>query len=230
MNNSIGAAEVLQSYVDELYTTALSVVSPVGGVLLKPMRKEYIRKEIQSLYGKRKEFVLALTDVLLEDITGYGIISEKIKKIKENPQFVKDFEKVDKVFSSLDEEDQIQAILETAKMARQIFSAMRDDVAANVIGSLNPEHMLILGQALRCGQQMVDDVVTSVRKKPPDMQCAEDCMNFLLVLLTKFLAISGGKMDIELLYNDIAFCIYHTEPQIEGPVDAAAFAILGESE
>ena len=227
MNDFICSAEVLQSYADELYTTALSVVSPVG--VLKPMRKEYIRKEMQSLYGKRKEFVLALTDVLLEDITGYGIIREKIKKIKENPQFAKDFEKVDKVFSSLDEEEQIQMIIESAKMARQLFSAMRD-VAANMIGSVNPEHMLILGQALRCGQQMVDDVVESMRKKPPDMQCAEDCMNVLLVLLTKFLAVSVGKMDIELLYNDIAFCIYHANPQIEGPVDAAAFAILGESE
>ena len=60
--------------------------------------------------------------------------------------------------------------------------------------------------------------------------CLDPITDFLLALLTKLLAISRGKMNINTLYKDIAFCIYHTKPQIESSIDDVASAILGEDE
>lgn len=233
MNEPV-TVEILQTFSGELYDALLSALSPaIGGVdYFKRMHKEYrIRKEIQSLQRKQEEFVLAITETLLQEISeGHDNVGENLKKIQETPQFVKDFEKLNTLFSSLDPQDQINIIVETSKMTQQIFSEMRDEIAENTVGSSNPEHMLVLGQALGCGEEMLDSLVASMKKKPPDMKQAQFCINFLLVLITKLLAISIEKMDIDELYHDIAFCVYYTKPQIEGPVDDVAFAILGEDE
>ena len=235
MNRTVDSSEILQTFSDGLYDALLSALSPVVGSVdyLKRMHQEYrIRKEIRSLQRRRLEFILALTGVLSEEIISeeYDKIGEKLKKIQEDPLFVEDFEKLNNLFCSLDRQDQINIMIETAKTTSKFFSAVRDELSTNLIGSSDPEHMLVLGQALKCGEQMVNDIILSMKKKPPDIQNTEFCVNVLLVLLTKLLAISMGKMEIESLYSDIAFCIYHTLPQIEGSIDDAAFAILGENE
>lgn len=157
-----------------------------------------------------------------------GRIGEKFKRIQENLLFLKDSEKLNDLFGSLDRQDQINIMVDTAKTTLKFFSNMRDEISTNLIGSSDPEHMLVLGQALRCGEQMVGDIIVSMKKKPPDIHHTEFCVNFLLVILTKLLAISIEKMEIEGLYSDIAFCVYHSTPLVEGSIDDAAFAILGE--
>ena len=235
MNKTVDSSEILQTFSDGLYDALLSALSPVvGGVeYLRRMRQEYrIRKEIQSLKRKRQKFVLTLAGMLSEEIIGeeYDKIGEKLKRIQENSLFMEDFEKLNNLFGSLDRQDQINIMIETAKTTLKFISTMRDEISTNLIGSSDPEHMLVLGQALKCGEQMVNDIILSMKKKPPDIQNTEFCVNVLLVLLTKLLAISMEKMEIESLYSDIAFCIYHTLPQIEVSIDDAAFAILGENE
>jgi hypothetical protein len=232
MNEPV-ALEILYAHSGQLYSALLSVMSPViGGVdYFKKMHREYrIRKEIQSLQRKQEAFVLAVTGALQGTIEEYDKAGENLKKIQDNPQFVADFEKLNTLFNSLDAQDQINIIVETAKMTQQVFTAMRDDIAKKGVGSSDPEHMLVLSQALRCGIIMLDTLIASMKKRPPDMRQTEFCVDFLLVLLTKFLAISIGKMDIDRLYDDIAFCIYHTKPQVDYPVDKAVFSILGEDE
>ena len=234
MNETVTSFGILQTFSEELYNALISVLSPVtgGADYFKKMHKEYrIRKEIHSLRRKQREFVLATTGTLLQEIAGeYDKVGETLKKIQRDPQFKKDFEKLNNLFHSLDPQDQVNIICETAKMTQKMFSAMQDEISKNTVGSSDPKRMLILGQALRCGEQMLGTIAGSMKKRPPDMRQTTFCINFLLVLLAKLLAISIEKIEVEALYKDIAFCIYHTKPQIKGPIDEAAFAILGEDE
>jgi len=226
--------KIIQTHSEELYNALLSILSSVTGSAdyLKEMHKEYcIRMEIHSLQKKKQKIILAITSALPQEIAErYDRIGENLRKIQKNPQFVKDFEKLNNLFHSLDPQAQVNIICETAKMTQKMFSAMQDEISKNTVGSSDPKRMLILGQALRCGEQMSGTIAGSMKKRPPDMRQTTFCINFLLVLLAKLLAISIEKIEVEALYTDIAFCIYHTKPQIEGPIDEAAFAILGEDE
>lgn len=90
---------------------------------------------------------------------------------------------------------------------------MRDEITEKGVGASDPEYMMVLGQALRCGIIMLDRLIVSMKRRPPDMQQTTLCTDFLLVLLAKLLAISIGKMNIDILCKDITFCIYHTNPR-----------------
>ncbi len=110
MNKTIGSFDILQTFSTELYNVLLSSISSIvgGAEYIRRMHKEYvIRKELQSLHKNRHEFIIALCDILSEKafIEEHSRIDEKIEKIKENPIFMKDFEKLNDLFSSLDQQD-----------------------------------------------------------------------------------------------------------------------------
>lgn len=233
MNRVMSSSEMLQASSDGLYNTLLSIISPIfGGVeYLKRMRKEYlIRKELRALHQKKQEFILALIGVVPQEDSyeQYDELHKKLKEIQESPRFRKNFEKLNKIFDSLNERDQMNILLETAKRTHQIFSEMRSQISTKLIEASDIEDVIILGQALRCGEMLVGDVIESVNKKPPNLKHTRFCMNFLLVFLIKFLAIIIGKMNPQDLYRDIALCLYFCRVDTRGLGDDSAFAILGE--
>lgn len=231
MSETISSSEMLHISSDGLYDALLSIISPVfGGVdYVKRMRKSYlIKKELNALNRKKEEFLLALTNVVPEEASyeQYAELHKKFREIQESPKFRKHFEKLNQLFESLSKQDQRNIILVTSNKTKEMFLEMRKQISNNLNEASDIENMIVLGQAIRCGLILVDDIISSMSKTPPKVDDIRFRMNLLLVLLIKFLEINMKLMDPQILYGDIALCLYFYRSESQDIGNDSAFAIL----
>lgn len=235
MNKTASSSEMLQISSDELYDALLSIISPVfGGIdYVKRMRKSYlIKKELNALNRKKAEFLSALTNVVPNEASyeQYAELHKRFKEIQESPEFRKHFEKLNQLFESLSKQDQRNIILITSNKTKEMFLEMRKQISINLIGASDKENMIIISQALRCGLILIDDIISSMSKTPPKANDIRFCMNLLLVLLIKLLEIHMKLMDPQILYGDIALCLYFCRSESPDLGDDSAFIILEDNE
>ena len=119
---------------------------------------------------------------------------------------------------------------ETLTAIHIILSKIRDDNTSKAIGSSNIEYMMVLGQALRGGLCLIEDILENLNETPPDTEKIQLLTNSLLYLLARILAVSMGIVNFDSLYEGIALSIMHTKPRYKGPVDKRAFSILNSEE
>jgi hypothetical protein len=67
-------------------------------------------------------------------------------------------------------------------------------------------------------------------KTPPKVDDIRFCMNLLLVLLIKLLEIHMKLMNPQILYGDIALCLYFYRSESPDLGDDSAFIILEDNE
>ncbi|MGD2247267.1 MAG: hypothetical protein PVF58_02600 [Candidatus Methanofastidiosia archaeon] len=240
MNKTISSSEMLQASSDGLFNALLSIISPVfGGIdYVKRIRKSYlIKKELDALIRKKIEFLSALTNIVPDEASyeEYAELREKFQEIQESPEFRSHFQKLNQLFESLSQQDQRNIILITSNKTKKMFLDMRKQISDNLIEASDTENMIVLGQALKCGLILIDDIIISMSKTPPKIDDIKFHINLLLVLLTKFMAINMNLMNPQVLYGDIALCMsisFLTGDRSEtvDPSNDSAFIILEDNE
>ena len=239
MNTTIDTEMVLNSFLNTLFDAFLASLKPVVGSidLLRKKHKDYlINREIEALSKKKEKLVMAIMNASPEEISyeSYTKVSEKFKEIIENPEFEENFKRIDKLFQDLNPEEQINLLNNTGKNIHKMILEIRDDISTKLIETSDKENMLILGQAFRCVDFLIRDLIESTkRKKHIDDEHISFCLNYSAVLLSKILAIYFNKINYDALYSDIAFITFYTH--INNPhflnepkeVDDSLFTILG---
>lgn len=239
MNGEMYSYDVINRYSDKLFDAVLSSFNPIIGSMdyLRRMHKSFlIKKEINTLSKKKKELITTIIDLLPEETSykSYVKLEEKFKEIEKNPNFKKSFAKLDKLFKDITEEERTKLVIVTATKMNKNFLKMRNDISHGLIKTIDTENMIVLGQALRCMEFILKELIENMKKRSPDTENMKFCMSIMITLLTKILAIYFGKMEYKDLYPDIAFVTLHTSkthPQFLGKIDGindSVFAILGE--
>lgn len=239
MNGEIYSYDIISMFLDKLSDAILSTVNPVivSKRFFDRIRKSFIVKnEIKRLNEKKEELVMAIIGILPEETSYESCIKtgDKIKEVIENPDFIKEFEKINKVFEDLSPKEQKNLMIHTAKVINKSFFQMESVITKKAIEVSDPGNVLLLGRTLSYARYLTNEFIDVVKRRPDEKEHISFCLNCVMILLTKILAIYFKKMEYEDLYEDLSFItlyIYDTNPEYFGNlenVDRSIFTMLGD--
>lgn len=234
------APTFLNDYSSHIYENILSLGIPIISTpdFLRVRRKITFLKHVQKIinipYHEREKLLEPLVDYALQfDISNpdamqkaYGDLT---KKLKNNPQYGHYFERLDRMFDSLNFGEKLHILKMSITKIKTKVESMRLMISDKIINEKGTVKLVLLDQVLYSIQEFSDILLSKLARHKKKLQLVG--MGMILVLTLKLEAVRRGKIPIESMEEDIALSSVFIRPKhilITKQVAEPVLALLGE--